>query len=344
MSIKSTLTYDDVLLVPKYSDIRSRSEIDISSKLDSNITLRLPVIASPMDTVSGFEMASYLSKVGGLAVLHRYMKITQQVEAVSNLKKETGAIVAAAIGTGKEHQTRALCLASVGVDVLCIDVAHGHHIAVKEIIDWLRSDPAFDHIHIMAGNVATPEAVAELATWGAQSIRIGIGGGSICSTRIQTGHGVPTLQSVMDCAAVADEYNVKLIADGGIRNSGDIVKSYAAGADFVMLGSILGGTHEAPGRIITMGDRKYKEYRGMASAAAQMDWRGRTASLEGVSSMIPYKGPVAPILSQLENGIRSGFSYSGARNFNEFQRAASIIQQSPAGQLESSTHIKVRYG
>ena len=344
MKIRSTLTYDDVLLVPKYSDIRTRSDIDISNTLDDNISLRLPIIASPMDTVSGFEMASYLSKVGALAVLHRYMSVADQATAVTNLKEETGSVIGAAIGTGTDGQTRANILASVGTDVLCVDVAHGHHVAVRNIIEYMRSDSRFDNVHIMAGNVATPEAVADLATWGAHSVRIGIGGGSICSTRIQTGHGVPTLQSVMDCASAADEHGVKIIADGGIRNSGDIVKSFAAGADFAMIGSILGGTEEAPGRIITMGGSKYKEYRGMASAEAQMEWRGRTASLEGVSSMVPYKGPVAPIIRQLENGIRSGFSYSGARSFEQFQNVAEMIQQTPAGQMESSTHIKVRYG
>jgi IMP dehydrogenase len=342
--LKKTLTYDDVLLVPRYSDIRSRKEIDTTNSLDKNIDLRLPVIASPMDTVSGFQMASIMSKMGALAVIHRYMDVAKQVEIVSDLKSETGSIIAAAIGTGRENVLRATCLVQAGVDVLCVDVAHGHHVAVKEIIEDLRSLSSFDNVHIMAGNVATPEAIEDLAKWGADSIRIGIGGGSICSTRIQTGHGVPTLQSVMDCANLADACGVKIIADGGIRNSGDIVKSYAAGADFVMIGSLLAGTTEAPGRIITMGDRKYKEYRGMASAEAQMDWRGRTASLEGVSSMIPYKGPVVPILEQIENGIRSGFSYSGARTFGEFQAVAKMVKQTPAGQLESSTHIKVRYG
>lgn len=341
---RETMTYDDVLLVPKYSEIRSRKEIDVSSKLDDNITLQLPVIASPMDTVSGFEMASYLSKAGGLAVIHRYMGTADQTRIVTDLKSETGSVIAAAIGTGREHILRARCLAHVGIDILCIDVAHGHHVAVRETLDALRSESTFDNIHIMAGNIATAKAVYDLAKWGAHSIRVGIGGGSICSTRVQTGHGVPTLQSVMDCAFAADDCGVKLIADGGIRNSGDIVKSFAAGADFVMLGSLLAGSHEAPGRIITMGDRKYKEYRGMASAEAQMDWRGRTASLEGVSSMIPYKGPVAPIVEQIENGIRSGFSYSGARTLSQFQATAEMIQQTPAGQLESSTHIRVRYG
>lgn len=342
--MRTTLSYDDVLLSPKYSEIKSRKEIDISNTLDDKLKLDLPVIASPMDTVSEFEMASVISKYGGMAVIHRYMDPLRQVEIVSHLKGETGAIVGAAIGTGSDGVMRAQMLSAVGVDVLCIDVAHGHHSLVKETLSMLRNTPSVRNVHIMAGNVATPEAVQDLAQWGANSVRIGIGGGSICSTRVQTGHGIPTLQSIIDCQQAADNAGIRLIADGGIRNSGDMVKSFAAGADFVMVGSLLAGTTEAPGRIITMNGKKYKEYRGMASAEAQMDWRGRTASLEGVSSMIPFKGPAMPVLEQIENGIRSGFSYSGASTFAEFQLKAEMIQQTAAGQLESSTHIKVRYG
>ncbi len=338
------LSYDDVLLVPQYSDITSREEVDISNQLDDNITLRLPVIASPMDTVSEFEMASAISKYGGMAIIHRYMDPLEQVRTVSDLKSETGAVVGAAIGTGHDGILRAQMLATVDADVLCLDVAHGHHSLVEKTLKELKQLAVLENTHLMVGNVATPQAVEDLHAWGADSIRVGIGGGSICSTRIQTGHGVPTFQSIMNCADMADAIGAKLIADGGIRNSGDIVKSFAAGADFVMIGSLLAGTTEAPGRIITMNGNKYKEYRGMASAEAQMDWRGRTSSLEGVSSMISYKGSVFPVLDQIENGIRSGFSYSGARSFSEFQAVSKMIQQTPAGQLESSTHIKVRYG
>jgi len=342
--MKQALSYDDILLVPHYSDISSRKMIDISNSLDKSLKLELPVIASPMDTVSSFEMATAITKFGGAAIIHRYMDALEQVRIVGDLKNQFGSIVGAAIGTGSDAKLRSQMLAAVGVDILCIDVAHGHHALVEETIKEIRQIPSVSNIHIMAGNVATPQGVADLHAWGADSIRVGIGGGSICSTRLQTGHGIPTLQSIMDCAAVADDLGAKLIADGGIRNSGDIVKSYAAGADFVMIGSLLAGTTEAPGKIITMNGNKYKEYRGMASAEAQMDWRGRTASLEGVSTMIPYRGSVEPILEQIENGIRSGFSYSGARTFSEFQNASTMIRQTSAGQLESSTHIRVRYG
>ncbi len=344
MSIRKTLSYDDVLLVPQYSSIASRRDVDISCKLDENITLQLPIIASPMDTISGFDMAMTISKMGGMAIIHRYMDTIDQATIITNVKKDDMAIVGAAIGTGPEAVIRAQALINAGVDVLCVDVAHGHHALVKQTLETLVPIAKNNNVHIMAGNVATPEAGYELGSWGANSVRVGIGGGSICSTRIQTGHGMPTFQSVLDSAQVADSAGVKLIADGGIKNSGDIVKSFAAGADFVMVGSLLAGTDECPGRIVSMNGRKYKEYRGMASEEAQMSWRGRTSSLEGVASMVPYRGSVVPILQQLDNGIRSGFSYSGARTFEEFASSCEMIQQTPAGQTESSTHIRVRYG
>jgi len=169
------------------------------------------------------------------------------------------------------------------------------------------------------------------------SVRCNIGGGSICSTRTQTGHGIPGLQTIIDCAR--SDRNVPIIADGGIRNSGDIVKALAAGADFVMLGSLLSGTDETPGDIINTHDGKFKSYRGMASADAQMDWHGKTASLEGIATTVPCKGPVAEVLAHLERGIRSGFSYSGARSLKELQRKAKFIRQTSNGHQESSTHI-----
>jgi IMP dehydrogenase len=344
MKMKKALSYDDVLLLPQYSNIRSRKEIDISAELSPNIKLSLPIIASPMDTISGFEMAMTLSRHGGLAIIHRYMDIVEQVQLVSDIKKDGNVYVGAAVGTGDDAVVRAQALIAAGVDVLCIDVAHGHHELVRRTLENIRSKAGASNTHIMAGNVATPQAVMDLSSWGADSIRIGIGGGSICSTRIQTGHGMPTFQSVLDCSQAAETANVKLIADGGIKNSGDVVKSIAAGADFVMLGSVLSGTDECPGRVVSMNGQKYKEYRGMASAEAQLDWRGRTASLEGVASMVPYRGSVTPILQQLDNGIRSGFSYSGARSMSEFMAKCQFIEQTAAGQLESSTHIKVRYG
>ena len=193
----------------------------------------------------------------------------------------------------------------------------------------------------MAGNVATLQAFNDLADWGAHAIRVGIGGGSICSTRIQTGHGIPTFQSVLDCGK--SDRDAALIADGGIRTSGDMVKALAAGADFIMVGSMLAGTDETPGEVMTIyGSPPHKIYRGMASKEAQSDWRGRVSSIEGVTHTVPYRGPVSEVLHEMAVGIRSGLSYSGARSIQELQAKARFIRQTSAGAIESSTHIKGR--
>jgi len=181
------------------------------------------------------------------------------------------------------------------------------------------------------------EGYNDLVDWGADSVRCNIGGGSICSTRIQTGHGVPGLHTIIECAR--SDRNAPIIADGGIRNSGDIVKALAAGADFVMLGSMLSGTDETPGDVVKTHEGKFKSYRGMASADAQIEWRGTTASLEGIATTVPCKGSVDDILADLERGIRSGFSYSGARSLKELQAKARFIRQTSSGQTESATHI-----
>jgi len=194
-----------------------------------------------------------------------------------------------------------------------------------------------DKVHIIAGNIATLEGYNDLVDWGADSVRCNIGGGSICSTRIQTGHGVPGLHTIIECAR--SDRDAAIIADGGIRNSGDIVKALAAGADFVMLGSLLSGTDETPGDVINTHEGKVKSYRGMASKDAQVEWRGRTASLEGVATTVPCKGPVDDVLEDLARGIRSGLSYSGCRTITELQAKARFLRQTNSGQTESSAHI-----
>ena len=339
MQLKEGLTYNDVLLVPQRSEIRSRADIKIGSSLDgpyAYVPLRLPIIASPMDTVSEEEMGVAMWQEGGLAVVHRYNTIERQAEIMDHIIVLCQANAAAAIGTSGDYLERARALYDMGVRILCVDVAHGHHILMKEALHSLRASLG-DTVHIMAGNVATLEGYNDLVDWGANSVRCNIGGGSICSTRIQTGHGVPGLQTIIDCAR--SDRNAPIIADGGIRNSGDIVKALAAGADFVMLGSLLSGTDETPGDVINTRKGKVKSYRGMASRDAQMDWRGTTASLEGIATTVPCKGPVADILVDLERGIRSGLSYTGARTIKELQAKAQFIRQTSSGQIESATHI-----
>jgi len=337
--MEEALTYNDVLLVPQYSDIKSRSDVSVASTLRGNgptTKLHIPIIASPMDTISEEEMGVAMWQEGGLAVVHRYNTITEQASILDGIIVNAGCNAAAAIGTSGDYLERASALYETGVRILCVDVAHGHHVLMKNALTELRATFG-DKVHIMAGNIATLEGYNDLVDWGADSVRCNIGGGSICSTRIQTGHGVPGLHTIIDCAR--SDRNAPIIADGGIRNSGDIVKALAAGADFVMLGSLLSGTDETPGDVINTHEGKVKSYRGMASKDAQVEWRGRTASLEGVATTVPCKGPVEDVLEDLTRGIRSGLSYSGCRTISELQAKARFIRQTGSGQLESSAHI-----
>ena len=338
MKFKEAVTYDDMLLVPQYSDITSRSEVDISNNLGHK-EFSLPVIASPMDTVSGVHMALVMDKAGGLAVLHRYNTISEQQKMAHEVVAQTdwSGQVAAAIGVTGDYLERAEALIATGVDILCVDVAHGHHVLMKKALTTLREEYG-NNIYIMAGNVCTLEGINDLADWGANAVRCNIGGGSICSTRLVTGHGLPGLQTIFDCART--DRDVSIIADGGIKTSGDIVKALAAGADFVMCGSLLAGTTESPGRIISLPDNsRVKEYRGMASKDAQMSWRNKSSTPEGVASYIPFKGSAADILRDLDGGIRSGLSYAGARTIDELQHKAEWARQTSAGLMESGTHI-----
>ena len=343
--MRTALTYDDVLLIPRFSDIESRSEISLDSDLDNKRTLTLPIISSPMDTVTGDVMASTMALSGGLGIIHRYNTPDEQATMLAIAKRIAGTInrkdanlIGAAIGVSGDYLDRARKLVKAGADIICIDIAHGHHILMQKAIRDVRTIVG-NSIHIMAGNVATREGYDDLCRWGADSVRCNVGGGSICSTRIQAGSGYPGLQTILDCSVSEFAGQVPIIADGGIRNSGDIVKALAAGADFVMLGSLLAGTGETPSETVRVDGEIRKVYRGMASREAQMDWRGKTSSLEGVATTIPFKGSVEPILADLERGIRSGLSYSGARTIEEFHCVAEFVRQTQCGTAESGTHI-----
>ena len=337
------LTYDDILLVPQYSEIQTRNQVDLQNSLGFHPNLSIPIISAPMDTVTGVDMAVKISELGGLGIIHRYNSIEDQFNMVFDAKAQGANVIGAAIGVTGDYLERAEQLVKAGVDVICIDIAHGHHSSMRDALKAVKN--AFPTTHIMAGNIATGEAYKELCEWGADSIKVGIGNGSICSTRIQTGHGFPSVSALQECKRQAEYrkkigfHAAKIIADGGIKNSGDIVKAIASGADFVMLGSLLAGTKEAPGDLITTVEGSRKVYRGMASREAQNDWRGKSSAPEGISTTIPYKGELESIFSDLVGGIKSGFSYSGAKNISEFQEKAKMIQQTSAGQYESWTHI-----
>ena len=340
--MSNSLSYDDILLVPQYSDIESRTEIDITADLGNGLVLKSPLLSSPMDTVTGAAMASSIAAHGGAGIVHRYNTIIEQQRHIKRARDIMSEFdhVGAAVGVTGEYIDRATAAYDAGATFICIDVAHGHHLLVKRALHSLRAVFG-ENFHIMAGNVATLEGISDLADWGADSVRCNIGGGSICSTRIQTGHGIPGLQTILDCSQT--DRDVTIVADGGIKNSGDIVKALACGADAVMCGSLLAGTTEAPGEIQRDIDGStWKSYRGMASKEAQTEWRGKYTSLEGVSARVPYQGRAKDILEDLDRGIRSGLSYSGARSIEELQLKAEYVRQSPSGLSESNTHILTR--
>lgn len=336
--MKKTITFNDVLLVPKYSTILSRKFIDLSVDVTNlKESLLCPFVSSPMDTVTEDLMAAAMSSTGGLGIIHRYNTIEEQKVLVSKATSNVNMQVGAAVGVSGDFEERATVVYDAGARVICIDVAHGHHILMKSALKKLRNIFG-DEVHLMAGNVATLEGFNDLSDWGADSIRVGIGGGSICSTRIQTGHGVPTLQSVLDCAAT--DRPALIIADGGMKSTGDIAKALAAGADLVMCGSMFAGTDESPGEVFISSDnKKYKVYRGMASIEAQRDWKGSHNSVEGISTTIPHKGSIRDIIELMKKQLTSACSYSGAANLRDFRNNSEFIIQSSSSQLESSTHI-----
>jgi IMP dehydrogenase len=355
--MKTALSFDDVLLVPQYSSIASRKDVDTTTKLSKHITLKIPIISSCMDTITGVDMAIAMWHAGGLGILHRYNTIPEQIDMflkVRNGKLKNEEIVlfhrtpyancAVAIGATGDYLERAETLVMAGVDILCVDVAHGDSVLVETAIKSLRH--ICPDITIIAGNVATGEGCARLIDAGADSVRVGIGSGSLCSTRLMTGNGLPTLHSLFDCQDYLIYRGYKdfsILADGGIKNSGDIVKSIAAGANAVILGQLLGATDESPGELIDMPAGKMKKYRGMSSFGAQADWRPEKQNEivpEGEDTLLPYKGSVSKVLYQLVGGLRSGMSYSNARTLSELKENAEFIQITGAGWAESKPHAK----
>ena len=336
-----SLCFDDVLIVPQFSDVMSRKkDVSIATSFCNGPTLGIPIISSPMDTVTESSMASAMSFLGGLGIIHRYNSPAEQAQLVADActsaKIDHSPNVGFAVGVGNDMLNRVERCLNAGANFVCVDIAHGHHALMRHALKVLRNTFGND-VHIMAGNVATLEGFNALSEWGADSIRVGIGGGSICSTRVQTGHGMPTFESVRQCSM--SEHDTTLIADGGIRNSGDINKCLAAGADAVMIGSLLAGADESPGETMRVDGNLVKVYRGMASKDAQINWRGHYSSIEGVSSHVKCAGSVYNIVSELETGIRSGLSYSGCSSLTEFQARAKFTMQTPLGQIESGTHI-----
>lgn len=337
MNVPTGLSFDDVLLVPHpHSTVTSRSLPDTSVGLDRiSRRLRTPIIASPMDTVTEIDMLRKMSKLGGLAILHRYMDVGRQVEMLDAAFSPDEYSLGAAIGSKEEDMDRLKAIRRF-IDVVCIDVANGNHVAAVEQVRRVRD--AYPDLHIMAGNVATENAFHRLDMAGADSIRVGIGPGSACSTRTMTGMGVPQLTAIMDCDYT--ERKALLIADGGIRSPGDLCKAIAAGADAVMLGGVLAGTDASPGHVIELADgTQVKKFRGMASAGAQLS-RGTEGNIvpEGIEGYVEYTGTLEDTILQYDGGLRSSMSYVDALTLTEYRRGVSFIKITPGGLRESNPH------
>lgn len=339
---QETFSFDDVLLVPKYSDIRSRKEVFTKTLISKNkkFFLEIPIISAASDTVTTADLAIEMGKLGGLGVIHRFLPVEDQIKEVKKVKK-AGVISAAAFGVKNGEFERAKALIETGVDILMLDVAHAHS---KNAIDVIKKVRKINKkVIIIAGTVATREGFYDLTRAGADAIKVGIGGGSICITRIRTGFGVPLLSSIIDCAPIAKKFGVGLIADGGLRTSGDIVKALAAGASAVMLGNMLAGTDQAPGEIIEIDGKKFKSYRGMASLDANLQRKDvkndrKDIIVEGVSGLVSYKGDANEVIGEILGGIRSGLSYAGARNIKELRKNSTFVRVTQAGIKESYPH------
>ncbi|POB14273.1 MULTISPECIES: guanosine monophosphate reductase [unclassified Halobacteriovorax] len=336
------LTFDDVLLVPRYSEISSRRHTDLKTKITKNHTIDIPIIAANMDTITGPEMAMEIGRLGGVGILHRFMSPEQQVEDVKAIQKyfkehSITLPIAASVGVKEEGMKRADLLAALGVEILTVDIAHGDSIMMMEVLEYIKKN--YPQIDVIAGNVATPDGVKRMIDKGADAVKVGIGPGSMCTTRIITGHGVPQLTAVAMCVAEAQKAGIPVIADGGLKNSGDMVKALCAGASSCMAGSLLSGALETPGEV----KGGMKEYRGMASKAAQVSWRGelpKGMAAEGVDTMIPCKGPVENIINELTGGIRSGMTYLGVDKLANMSEAALFMEMSSSGMAESKPHGK----
>jgi IMP dehydrogenase len=342
--IKSNaLTFDDVLLVPQYSEIASRKEVDLSTNL-LGMKLTTPICSANMDTVTEVAMANTVFDLGGIGFLHRYApheSVLKWIKEIHNSKR----VVIPSIGVKPEDFDYAMAYANEGVLGINVDVAHGDSAHTVQMVERL----AKAGINVIAGNVATKDGTLRLVRAGAKAIKVGIGPGSLCTTRIVTGHGVPQLTAIEECAAVKRYAPVSIIADGGIRNAGDCVKALAFGADMVMVGSLFAGTNESPGEATYLINDKglhyhAKQYRGMASRAARNSVAQTDSSYtpEGEATYVELKGPVKEVIEQLVGGMRSGFSYSGALNLKELQEYAQYVTITSNGMAESKPHLITR--
>lgn len=356
--IDEALSFDDVLLIPQKSNLLSRKEVDLSTFLTKKIKINTPLVSAAMYTVTESDMAIAMALEGGLGIIHRFQTIEDQVNHIKKVKlysfdknkfpmantdKQGRLIVGASIGVKEGFMKRTKKLLDAGCDIIVIDVAHGHMQMVIDVIKQLKDN--FKKINLVAGNVATYEGAKDLAEAGADCIKVGIGPGSTCITRIVTGVGIPLFTSLVECSKILNEYDVTMMADGGMKNSGDVVKALATGAFTIMSGFLFAGTDEAPGNIIEINNKKYKEYKGMYSLHAnkklseiENNMSNHKVITEGVEAFVPYKGKLSNIFFQIIGGIKNGLSYCGAKNIEELQKKAKFIKITNSGLKESYAH------
>ena len=359
------ITYDDVLLLPGYSDFK-RDTIDLSTKLTKKINLKIPLVSAPMDTVTGSDLAIALARIGGIGIIHRNLTVEKQSQEVKKVKNE-GLIVGAAIGASSGSYDRAKSLVEAGVDVIVVDSAHGYADYIIETIKFLKKQ--YLDLQVIGGNVATYDGAKALIDAGVDGLRVGMGPGAICTTRIISGMGVPQITAIFETVKAARLANVPIIADGGIQYSGDIVKALAAGASSVMMGSYFASCSEAPGEIVELTQEqvpsrfksifkkgkntyKFKSYRGMGSVAAMQNganikseeefhgksYKDRVLVAEGVEGLVPINGQLKDIVDQAVGGIKSGMYYVGAKNICELKKKGKFIQITHASLTESHPH------
>lgn len=340
LPIATAYSLDDVMLIPKYNPIASRLDVDLSTVLTKNIPLQNPIMATNMATVTEVPMAKALNSKGGVGILHRFMSIDDQIKMVNELKKDGVKPVVASIGVGNKEYIRAIELDQAGVDAVLIDVAHGHSALVDEQLYKLKNVG----IETIVGNIATYDAAMHLLNSGADALRVGIGGGKNCTTRLVTGHGVPNLTALIQASMARDEFcnrnavYIPIIIDGGIKNSGDIVKALYFGADIACMGNMFAGTDESPGELINSGNGVFKKHYGLSSKDAMDTHKGgkrEGIAAEGITTMVPHKGSVIPIIDELLGGIRSGLTYSGAKNIMDLRANGQAYLLSSASRAES---------
>jgi IMP dehydrogenase/GMP reductase len=374
------LTFDDVLLVPRRSSIRSRQDVSVATKLSKRVDLAMPIVAANMDTVCEVDMAREMARLGGIGIIHRFMTVEAQAAMVAEVKADRRAdgdpgqgsragsaagsddeavrpeppLVGAAIGTDRDALNRTHALVDAGVDALVLDIAHGHAAHAIDLLIKLKAE--FPDTDVIAGNVATRAGAEDLAEAGADAVKVGVGPGGVCTTRLVAGVGVPQLTAIGNCAEAPllapDGVPVPIIADGGIKGSGDIAKALAAGASTVMIGSLFAGTKESPGKLEQSNNGLVKRVRGMASFEALNARAAREGEVvdheyfeqraaEGVEGTVPYRGEVAKVVWKLVAGLRSGMSYSDATSVEEFWQKAEFIRITANGVRENQPHATI---